>query len=53
MSRRVLIAALVTLSLVLLAEAHPRLHVVGEQLLGVLIIALVSVLGTLAPAGDG
>jgi putative copper resistance protein D len=29
-----------------------RHHVMGEQLLGVLIIALVSVLGTLAPSGD-
>jgi putative copper resistance protein D len=29
-----------------------RYHVIGEQLLGVLIIALVSVLGTLSPSGD-
>jgi putative copper resistance protein D len=29
-----------------------RYHIIGEQLLGVLIIALVSVLGTLAPSGD-
>ena len=29
-----------------------RYHVIGEQVLGVLIIALVSVLGTLSPSGD-
>ena len=29
-----------------------RYHVIGEQVLGVLIIALVSVLGALAPSGD-
>ena len=29
-----------------------RYHIIGEQLLGVLIIALVSVLGTLSPSGD-
>ncbi len=29
-----------------------RNHVIGEQVLGVLIIGLVSVLGTLAPFGD-
>jgi len=30
-----------------------RYHVMSEQLLGLVIIALVSVLGTLAPGGDG
>jgi len=29
-----------------------RYHVIGEQLLGLLVIALVSVLGTLSPSGD-